>query len=213
MRAQFSSEFVIDASIVVIVVSFLLLFFSPLLSQNTGSIYLSSACTEVADSVNTVADSNGASAIIYTPLLNETPFGYYNVTLSNGIITVYSNLSRYTTQLVSCGADTYRTGSESFLLSNLAVYSSGSTVGAAYLYGSSASSSVPPSVIYGGGFQSSVTLYLVSAASYIKNYSESQSFSQSVSSEISTLADGSYAFLAVQNNNTRIRVLFPFSKG
>ncbi len=229
MRGQFSIELVIDVSFILIIVAFLVIFFSSFLNTNSSAVTMSSVCNQIALGINTVSSSNGFSSIQYIPLLNNTKQASYNISVSNGIVVIelvgtdgkpVSALVA-NTNVVSCGADTRATANETFGLSNLAAYQNeNSTLELAYLYGDYSeplilNNSAYPLTIYGGGFSGKVSLYLVYAngiATLLSDNESGKGFNYSSLSKIEALPTGTYQFYAQENLNSAIHVSLPFSK-
>ena len=128
MRGQFSFEFVIDVGIALIIVAFIVVFFTSISNTNSRAVTMSGVCTLIADTINSVSNSPAPFSVDYLPLINETSFQNYTIQVSDGVIVIYllqnsalpkslvSNLN-----VVSCGADTKLTDTETFNFSNLAV--------------------------------------------------------------------------------------------
>lgn len=219
MRGQFSIEFVIDVSIILVLVVFLVVFFSTFGNTHYNAAVMNSMCAEVAQGINLVASSNGFPTVQQIPLLNDTAFASYNISVSDGIIIIFLKSSNgkpaslvSDTNAVSCGADTRNTANESFGLSNLAVYYNSTGVTIAYLYGNNTNSTFPTSV-FGRGFPGGAVLYLNAPGGLVKTLAyEPSSFVYSNSTVIESLSPGSYSFYAESELDSSVHVLLPFTK-
>ncbi len=211
MKAQFSIEFLIDVSVVLVIVAFISIFFSQFLNPPKNATTMQNICTIIANSINSVSNYGGLSSVFYMPLLNITQYNTYNISISHGIVIVSNTNGNQRTNAVSCGADTFATANESFLLSNLVLFSNGTIASAAYLYGNNGLSE--PSQVYGGGFSSNVSLYLVEpnkTTIFVSN--ESPTFSYTISLLLGGLPAGVYTLYAKENAYPSITVYMPFSK-
>lgn len=232
MRSQFSLEFVIDVSFVLVIVAFLVVFFATFTNTNQSTNVMNAMCSEISQSMNTVSNSGGLSTVQYLGLLNLSAGKMYNISVSNGIIIIQavSVSSRAqalvaNTNVVSCGADTMATANESFLSSNLAVYSNDSLVNLAYLSpnytsisGSTKTIETYPLTLNGGGFSgnSSLSLTYPNGTTTVIAYKQ-QPFTFNVSDPssptcICNLQTGNYVFSLKELNNPSVYVTFPLSK-
>jgi hypothetical protein len=180
---------------------------------------MSNICVQIANGINTVVASGGLQVVSYIPLLNNTAFQNYNISVSDGVIVIYLLSSNgvpaaliSNTNVVSCGANTLATANESFGLSNLAIYQNNSAVELAYLYGNYTNSAYPLNV-HGGGFSGNTSLYLVypNQARRLLAY-ETSPFSYNSAILIEGLPTGNYQFYASELSNSAVAVSLPFSK-
>ena len=220
MRGQFSFEFVIDVGIALIIVAFIVVFFTSISNTNSRAVTMSGVCTLIADTINSVSNSPAPFSVDYLPLINETSFQNYTIQVSDGVIVIYllqnsalpkslvSNLN-----VVSCGADTKLTDTETFNFSNLAVYKNSSITALAYLYANYSIGFVP-SFVYGGGFTGSVNLSLAypnGTTTLIKT--EPGTFNYDIGQNTSLLGPGEYNLIARSNIEPEVFVTLPFSIG
>lgn len=206
MRAQFSIEFLISLGIILAIVAFLFLFLMPLAS-NAGNqqMQMYSICTAISDGLNSVVSSQGNFSDYSLNLLsNQFTYYPYNISVSNGVI-----ILTYQQNVVSCAADTLSSKSEFFNYSNLNLYRNGTTVGVAYLYGDN--NLMRPAMVYGGGFLTTVSLYLTypNGTSVLLNNSLPSQFSYHLNEALSQ--SGLYYLNAMDNNYHEIDVEFPFT--
>ena len=220
MRAQSSLEYVLDVSVVIVIVAFLLTFFSAFTNPHTNAAVMSNLCSVIAQSINSVANGGGFSSVVYSPLLNMTTFRNYNISVSNGVVLIYllsstgkiPNALIANTNIISCGANTRLTNNESFKLSNLALYKYNNVVNLAYLYANYSSSNIPIE-LFGGGFSGNVTLYLAYPNSTMSFIATNPSpFSYNSTDAVAVLPPGSYSFYAQDSNNRGVHVILPFVK-
>jgi archaellum component FlaG (FlaF/FlaG flagellin family) len=227
MKGQFSVEFIIDVSIILVLVAFLVFFFSNFANANTIAATMSSVCSQVAQSINAVASSGGLSMVQSLPLLNTTGNEPYNISVSDGVIIIHLIQTSSkplaliaNTNTVSCGSNTRATANESFLMSNLAVFQNGTTINLAYLsgnytiiVGSSRSSSTYPITIDGGGFvgNSSFSLLYPNGTSSIISYYQAQ-FVYNSTLLIASLSSGNYNFYLKELSNPLVSVSLPLVK-
>jgi hypothetical protein len=219
MRAQFSIEFVIDVSIILVLVIFLIVFFSTFGNTHYNAAVMNSVCSEIAQGINLVTSSGSFPVVQYVPLLNDTAFNSYNISVSDGIIIIYLQPSGgrpasliANTNVVSCGANTRNTDNESFGLSNLAIYKNSTGIAIAYLYSNSTNNTFPTTV-YGGGFPGGAVLYLKSPGGIMTTLAyELSSFVYTNATYIETLSAGSYKFYAQSEQDPSIKVALPFTK-
>jgi hypothetical protein len=220
MRSQFSFEFVIDVAVALVIVAFLVVFFSSISNTNSKAVTMSGVCSLIADTINSVSNSPAPSSVDYLPLVNITSFQNYTISVSDGVIIIYllhdgsipSNLIS-NTNVVSCGADTTLTASETFNFSNLAVYRNSSVMTLAYLYANYSTGFIP-SFVYGGGFPSSVDFYISypnGTTSLIKT--EPSSFTYDIGLNTSFFTVGEYNLIAQSIQDPAVRVSLPFSIG
>ncbi|MCL4399002.1 hypothetical protein M1293_00610 [Candidatus Parvarchaeota archaeon] len=218
MKSQFSVEFLIDVSIVLVLVAFLAAFFLSLSNTQQNAVYMNGVCSVIAQAINSVSNSVSPYTAVNLPISSISTSNNLNVTISNGIIITFllingkpaSNLLA-NTNVVSCGADTRLTANESFLLSSLYIYKNSDIIDLAYLY-ANYSTSLEPQEIFGGGFSSNVTLFLDypnGTASNIGN--EYPTFSYNATSIVQTLNPGVYAFSAKQVSDPNVMVELLFS--
>lgn len=211
MRGQFSIEFLIDVSVILVIAAFIGIFFSQFLNPPNNATTMQNICSMVANSINSVSNYGGLSSVFYLPLLNLTQYGKYNISISHGIIIVANTNGNQRTNTVSCGSDTLATANESFTMSNLVLYSNGTIASAAYLYGNNGLSE--PSQVYGGGFSSNVSLYLVEPnKTTIAVANESSTFTYTITLLLAGLPNGAYTLYARENAYPAITVYLPFSK-
>ena len=219
MRSQFSIEFVIDVSFILVIIAFLIVFFVSFSNTHSSASSMSNICAQIANGINTVVASGGLPVVSYIPLLNNTAFQNYNISVSDGVIVIYLLSSNgvpaaliSNTNVVSCGANTLATANESFGLSNLAIYQNNSAVELAYLYGNYTNSAYPLNV-HGGGFSGNTSLYLVypNQTRRLLAY-ETSPFSYSSAILIEGLPTGNYQFYASALSNSVVAVSLPFSK-
>ena len=220
MRSQFSFEFVIDVAVALVIVAFLAVFFASISNTNSKAVTMSGVCSLIADTINSVSNSPAPSSVDYLPLVNITSFQNYTISVSDGVIIIYllhdgsipSNLIS-NTNVVSCGADTTLTASETFNFSNLAVYRNNSVMTLAYLYANYSTGFIP-SFVYGGGFPSSVDFYISypnGTTSLIKT--EPSSFTYDIGLNTSFFTVGEYNLIAQSIQDPAVRVSLPFSIG
>ncbi len=222
MRGQFSIEFVIDVSFVLIIVAFLIVFFASFINTNSAAVSMNNICDQISQGINGVSSSGGLSSIQYVSLTNGTARQTYNVTVSDGIVIIYllnsngrSSALIANTNVVSCGADTRATANETFGFSNLAIYENSSNIELAYLYGNYSGNSAYPLSIRGGGFSGNASLYLVysnGTSSLLNGTEPGKGFSYDSIALIQTLPAGSYQFYAEEGLDGSIHVSLPFSK-
>ncbi|EFD92953.1 MAG: hypothetical protein BJBARM5_0327 [Candidatus Parvarchaeum acidophilus ARMAN-5] len=154
MRGQFSFEFVIDVAFVLLLVTFIAIFFAHISPGSSTISKMSGICSEITSSINSLSTSNGFTELAYIPLLSYTSFQNYTINISNGIMIIYES-SLYGGKLlagqdlVSCGANTMLTENESFELSNLVAYTNNSDIALAYEY-ANYSDSLPYYINIGG---------------------------------------------------------------
>ena len=217
-KAQFSVEFLIDVSIILVLVVFLAVFFFSLSNTQQDAEYMSGMCSIISEAINSVSNSAATYAAVNLPISSISTSNNVNVTISNGIIITFllingkpaSNL-QVNTNVLSCGADTRLTANESFLLSSLYVYKSSDLINLAYLY-ANYSTPLEPQELFGGGFASNVTLLL----DYPNGTStdlgqEFPGFSYNATSAVQGLSPGLYFFSAEETSNPQINVQLLFS--
>ncbi len=218
MRGQFSIEFVIDVSLMLVLVAFLVIFFSTLNDTHYNAAVMNSMCSEIAQGINIAASSTSFSLVQYVPILNNTIFKSYNISVSNGILIIYLQSVAgipasfvANTNIVSCGTATRNTDNESFGLSDLAVYQNSTGIAIAYLYTNS-SSIVSPATVFGGGFPGATLLYLESPGGVMTVLANEPSFFvYSNATLVNALPAGVYAFYAQNEQNPAIKVALPFT--
>ena len=217
MKGQFSFEFVIDVSFVLIIIAFIAVFFTHISAGNPTVSKMNGICYEIADSINSLASSNGFNAIEYLPLLSFTSLENYTINISNGILIIYES-SLYGGKLLagqdlaSCGANTMLTENESFGLSNLVLYTNSSYVALAYEYANYSDSM--PYYVTVGGFTGEVNLSLEYANGTYSTLAVKQSpFTYFVDTESIPLSAGAYNYIATSVSNPSIYVELPFSVG
>lgn len=220
MRGQFSIEFLIDVSLVIILVGFLSVFLGTFTHTDTIVQTMSNLCSLTAQGINFVSNSAGFSAVRHVFLLNQTLTQNYNFSVSRGVIIVFlvpssgiPSVLVSGTNAVSCGADTRLTANESFGLGNMAVYKNGTTINLAYLYANK-SQNGEPTELFGGGFSGNVTVYLTyTNGTTAPLVQQNRTFSYNVSTFVPLLPAGIYSFTAQQISEPQIYVSFPFTVG
>ncbi len=217
MKGQFSFEFIIDVAFVLALIAFIAVFFTHISAGNPTISKMNSICYEIADSINSLASSNGFSTIQYLPLLTFTTFENYTINISNGIIIIYQS-SLYGGKLLagqdltSCGANTMLTENESFGLSNLALYTNSSNVALAYEYANYSDNL--PSYINVGGFTGKVNLSLeYDNGTYSTLTVQNSPFTYFANTQSIALPSGAYNYVATSVSNPDIYVDLPFSIG
>jgi hypothetical protein len=217
MKGQFSFEFVLDVSFVLILIIFIAVFFAHLSAGNSTVSNMNGICYEIADSINSMATSNGFQTIQYLPLLTFTQFQNYTINVSNGIIIIYQS-SLYGGRLLagqdltSCGADTALTENESFELSNLALYTNSTNIALAYEYANYSDNL--PSYLHIGGFTGRVNISLAYPNGTSSTLTVQNSpFTYFVNTKAIALPAGVYNFVAASVINPSIYVDLPFSIG
>ena len=217
MRGQFSFEFVIDVSFVLIIIAFIAVFFTHISAGNPTVSKMNGICYEIADSINSLTSSNGFNTIEYLPLLSFTNFGNYTINLSNGILIIYES-SLYGGKLLagqdltSCGANTMLTENESFGLSNLVLYTNSSYAALAYEYANYSDNL--PYYINVGGFTGKVNLSLEYAnGTYSTLTVKNSPFTYFADTGAIPLPAGAYNYVATSISNPSIYITLPFSVG
>ncbi|MCL4398673.1 MAG: hypothetical protein M1322_00010 [Candidatus Parvarchaeota archaeon] len=217
MKGQFSFEFVIDIAFVLILIAFIAVFFAHVSAGNPTVSNMNGICYEIADSINSIAASNGLQTIQYLPLLTFTRLENYTINVSNGIIIIYES-SLYGGKLLagqdltSCGANTMLTENESFGLSNLALYTNSTDIALAYEYANYSDNL--PDYIFVGGFTGRVNLSLdfsngTTATLAVQN----APFTYFANTKSIALPAGIYNYVAESVSNPKIYVDLPFSIG
>ena len=217
MRGQFSFEFVIDVSFVLILIAFIAVFFTHISAGNPTVSTMNSICYEIADSINSVSSSAGLHVIQYLPLLSFTSFQNYTINVSNGIVIIFEksinggNLLAGT-NLVSCGANTMLTENESFGLSNLALYTNSSNIALAYMYANYSDNL--PYYLSIGGFTGKVNLSLVFSNGTATTLTVHNSpFTYFANTKSMPLFTGVYNYVATSVSDSKIYAVLPFSIG
>jgi hypothetical protein len=217
MKGQFSFEFVVDVSFVLVLVAFIAVFFAHISAGNPTVFDMNGICYEIADSINSMTVSNGMQTIQYLPLLKFTKFENYTINVSNGIIIIYeSSLNGGKLlagqDLTSCGANTMLTENESFGLSNLALYTNSIYTALAYEYANYSDNL--PNYLFIGGFTGKVNLSLDFSNGTIKTLAVKNSpFTYFANTKSIALPAGVYDYVATSVANPRIYVDLPFSIG
>ncbi len=225
MRGQFSVEFVIDVSFILIIVAFLIVFFASFVNTDPSVVTMNTMCNQISQGIDSASSSAGFSSTQYVSLINTTSQQFYNISVSNGIVIIEllgpngkqpSLIAN--TNVVSCGADTRATANETFGLSNLVIYPNSSKIDLAYLYGNYSDDSAYPLTISGGGFSGNTSLYILyqnGTSSLLANYNPSEAasgFTYISLLKIETLPTGDYQFYAQEDLDNSIHVSLPFSK-
>ena len=217
MKGQFSFEFMIDVAFVLILIAFIAVFFTHISAGNPTVSDMNGICYEIADSINSMASSNGFETIQYLPLLSFTKQENYTINVSNGIIIIYES-QLYGGKLLagqdltSCGADTALTENESFSLSNLALYTNSTNIALAYEYANYSDSL--PDYLFIGGFTGKVNLSLeYSNGSATTLTVQDSPFTYFANTKSIALPAGVYSFVATSVTNPSIYVDLPFSVG
>lgn len=211
MKGQFSIEFLIDIGVILIIIVFITVFFSQFLNPPYNATNMQNLCSMIATSIDTVSNSGGLPTVSYLPVMNITTYVKYNISISRGVIIITNLNGNLRTNSISCGADTLATANESFLTSNLAFFSNGTIASAAYLYGDNGLST--PGQVFGGGFDSNVTLYLREPnATVLEIANETPKFSYVVSPLLAGLPAGAYIMYAQEQAEPALTVYFSFSK-
>lgn len=65
MKGQFSFEFMIDVAFVLVLIAFIAVFFAHISAGNPTVSDMNGICYEMADSINSMANSNGFQTIQY----------------------------------------------------------------------------------------------------------------------------------------------------
>ncbi len=227
MKAQFSLEFVLDVSFIIVIIAFLVLFFANFTNTNPTANAMNALCSQITQEIDLVSNSGGLSTVQYLNLLNTSSPQHYNISMSGGVVIIHvvSTSSKplalvANTNTISCGADTLATANESFLLSNLAIFQNDSLVDLEYLspnytliIGSSHSTSTYPVTIDGGGFagNASFSLAYPNGTIEILHY-ETGPFAYNSSPLISALSAGNYVFSLTELSNPSISVTLPLAK-
>ncbi len=218
MRAQFSFEFVIDVALALVVIGFLIAFFTSISSNNSDAGEMNGVCTLVANSINSVTEAGGLSTVVYLPLQNFTVYQNYTINVSKGVIIVYNYAnkkipSRFLAgqNIVSCGASTTATQNESFEPSDLALYQYNNSVSIAYVY-ANYTSNFYPYFVYVGGFPQNATLYLQYPNSTLLKLDDGMTpYIYDAYLYLPTLPAGAYTLVAKSDNNTAIMASQSFS--
>ncbi|MCL5976017.1 MAG: hypothetical protein M1580_00265 [Candidatus Parvarchaeota archaeon] len=217
MKGQFSFEFVIDVSFVLVLIAFIAIFFTHISAGNPTVSKMNSICYEIADSINSIATSNGLQTVEYLPLLQFTSFENYTINVSNGVIIIYES-SLYGGKLLagqdltSCGANTMLTENESFGLSNLALYTNSTDIAMAYEYANYSDNL--PNYLFIGGFTGKVNLSLDFSNGTIQTLAVSNSpFTYFANTKSIALPAGIYNYVATSVSNPNIYIDLPFSIG
>ncbi|MGC8533029.1 MAG: hypothetical protein ACP5MV_00120 [Candidatus Parvarchaeum sp.] len=217
MKGQFSFEFVVDVAFVLILIAFIAVFFTHISAGNPTVSKMNGICYEIADSINSIATSNGMQTIQYLPLLQFTAFQNYTINVSNGVIIIYeSSLDGGKLlagqDLTSCGANTMLTENESFGLSNLALYTNSTNIALAYEYANYSDNL--PNYIFVGGFTGKVNLSLYYANGTTVTLTQQNSpFTYFANTKSIALPAGIYNYVATSVSNPKIYVDLPFSIG
>ncbi len=217
MKGQFSFEFMIDVAFVLVLIAFIAVFFAHISAGNPTVSDMNGICYEMADSINSMANSNGFQTIQYLPLLTFTKQENYTINVSNGIIIIYEK-SLYGGKLLagqdltSCGADTALTENESFGLSNLVLYTNQTNIALAYAYANYSGNL--PNYIFVGGFTGAVNLSLDYSNGTITTLDVQNSpFTYFADTKSIPLPAGVYNFVATSVASPDIYVDLPFSIG
>ncbi len=211
MRAQFSFEFVVDVALALVIIGFIVAFFSSITTNNTAAGDMNGICSLIADSVNSVVNSGGLSATVYLPLQNMTAAANYTINVSNGVIIVYAYFNKKIpakflsgTNVVSCGANTRATANESFEPANLVLYANYSDVAIGYVY-ANYSANYYPYFVYVGGFYGKATLYLqYSNGTLLKLMDATSPYIYNANVGLPILTTGEYTLLVEADNNTAL---------
>ena len=217
MRGQFSFEFIIDVSFVLILIAFIAVFFTHISAGNPTVSDMNGICYEIADSINSMVTSNNLQTIQYLPLLTFTKFENYTINVSNGIIIIYES-SLYGGKLLagqdltSCGANTMLTENESFRLSNLALYTNSTYTALAYEYANYSDNL--PNYLFIGGFTGKVNLSLnYPNGTSVTLTQQNSPFTYFANTKSIALPAGIYNYVAESTSNPKIYVTLPFSIG
>jgi len=204
-KGQFSVEFLIGVGIIIGISAALLVFFFPLASNTSSQqAQMNSLCTYISNGIDSVVSSTGSFSVYDLHILNSSYVYYpYNISLSKGVVVI-----TYNKRSASCGMDTLNTSFESFNLSNLAIYRNNSTLSVAFMYGNNGLN--VPSKVYGGGFPTTVSLYLrySNGTSVLLAGSLSSNFVYNLNL---ALSPGYFSLYAVDNTFPQVNVVFPFT--